>query len=104
MSTRRCFHLTCILLFVAIIVVPTSHTQGVVIPDLKERLEKGLRATQPDHFAFIDQIVSLVDSDQLPIRIVNAAFQWSRKRKPYNPFPYFEKAVRILAEREDIVI
>ena len=83
---------------------PLSSCNAAEVADLKEQLEKGLRATRPDQAAFIDKIVKLVAQDRLPRRIVNASFSWARKRRPSYHFPFFERALRILAAREGIKI
>ncbi|HAY79034.1 MAG TPA: hypothetical protein DCY79_04435 [Planctomycetaceae bacterium] len=74
------------------------------VADLKEQLEKGLRATQPGQVAFVNKIVQMVKQNRLPRRIVNASFNWARKRRPSYPFPFFERAIRTLAAREGINI
>lgn len=83
---------------------PAESCSAAEVADLKEQLEKGLRATRPEQIEFIDKIVSLVAKEKLPRRIVNASFSWARKRRPSYPFPFFEQALRILAAREGIKI
>ena len=71
---------------------------------LKQQLQFGLRARTPEEFAYIDTIVQLVETNVLPRDLVNMAFLWARKKKGRYPYPYFSRALVILAEREGIVI
>jgi hypothetical protein len=64
---------------------------------LRQELESGLKARQPQEFTFIAHVVELVDSGNLPLDIVKGTFHWSRKRNPRIPFPYFEQALRLRA-------
>ena len=70
---------------------------------LKQQLQFGLRARTPQEFAYIDTIVDLVERKILPRDLVNMAFLWARKKGRY-PYPYFSRALVILAERDGIVI
>lgn len=69
---------------------------------LREQLKNGLRATRPEELQFVEKVVTFVEAGQLSIRTVNAAFDWARKRRPDYPFPYFERALRVLAAREGV--
>lgn len=72
--------------------------------ELKDQLNFGLRTFTPGQKAFIDGVVARVDNGELPRAMVNVVFVWSRKRKPTFPFPYFEIAMRLLAERRGVVL
>lgn len=72
--------------------------QAIEVADLKERLEKDLRARRPSEFAFVDRVVELVNQGDLPLALVNTTYLWARPKKPY-PFPYFERALRIRTQR-----
>ncbi len=80
-----------------------TNTIAAKVADLKKQLEAGLRARRPAEFAFIAKVVELVESDVLPRKLVNNTFLWARKKKPY-PFPYFKRALRILAAKLGISI
>jgi hypothetical protein len=69
--------------------------------DLRIQLEKGLKARLPREFAFIDHVIGMVDSNQLPRDLVQSTFLWARAKKPY-PFPYFENGLRLRAARQGI--
>jgi len=79
---------------------------AVEVADLKEQLENGLKARLPADFAFISKVVTLVEQDKLPLDMVKAVFQWSRKKGAANnyPFPYFQRALKIRAKKLGIVI
>ena len=72
--------------------------------ELKDQLYFGLRTFLPEQQAFVDDIVARVDSGELPRSLVNVVFVWSRKRKPKIPFPYFEIAMRLLAEKRGVIL
>jgi len=79
---------------------PTPGVSGPAV-DLRIQLEKGLKARLPREFDFIEQVVHLVDTDQLPRDLVESTFLWARAKKPY-PFPYFETGLRVRAARRGI--
>jgi hypothetical protein len=67
-------------------------------PDLKTTLEKGLRARRPVEFAFIAQVMELVDDGTLPRSVVESTFLWARKKRPY-PYPFFEQGLKERAKK-----
>ncbi len=71
---------------------------------LRQTLTKGLKAVRPDQQEFIDHVVDLVESHKLPVSLVYAAVDWSRKRRSDYPFPYFVYALKTLAGRHNIVV
>ena len=78
----------------------------VEVGDLKDQLEKGLKARLPTDFAFIAKVILLVKTNKLPLPVVKAVFQWARERgaKTNYPFPYFERALKIRAKKLGIII
>ena len=66
---------------------------GVTGLDLKSQLEKGLRARRPVEFAYIAQVVQLVESGDLPRSLVDTTFVWARKQKRH-PLQYFQFALQ----------
>lgn len=70
---------------------------------LKDLLAKELKARRPQEFAFIDQVVQMVEQKQLPIKLVRASLLWSRNKRPY-PMIYFEQSLRRQAARAGIII
>lgn len=70
--------------------------------ELKDQLRYGLRVAFPNQEAFINEVVTKVDSGELSRAMVNVVFVWARKRNPRIPFPYFESVLRLLAERRGV--
>jgi hypothetical protein len=73
------------------------------VADLKTQLNSGLKCRRPEEFAFIDQIVLMVNNLQLSEELVKSTFLWARRKKPY-PFIYFERAIRERAAEGGVVI
>ncbi|MFI4874379.1 MAG: hypothetical protein ACIALR_03545 [Blastopirellula sp. JB062] len=71
---------------------------------LKDTLEKGLRARRPIEFEFIAEVVMLVDDGTLPRTLVMACFEYARRRDRYQPYRYFEPALRIQAKKLGVEI
>ena len=59
--------------------------------DLKDRLEKGLKARRPAEFKPIARVVELIEQKTLPSSLVDGTFLWAR-RKPKHPFRHSERA------------
>ncbi len=72
-----------------------------IVPDLKNQLEKGLKARLPREFEFIELVVGKVEANQLPLDLVTSTFLWARPKRPY-PFPYFERGLRLRAAQRGI--
>jgi hypothetical protein len=77
---------------------PPLNGGGVANLDLKTQLEKGLRARRPVEFAYIAQIVALVESGDLPESLVTSTFVWARK-KPTRRLQYFQFALQTRAKK-----
>ena len=69
--------------------------------DLKGQLEKGLRARRPVEFAYIAEIIQMIDDDELPRSLVETTFVWARK-KPSRQLQYFQFALRARASQMGI--
>jgi len=69
--------------------------------DLKDTLEKGLRARRPEEFHYIALVVEKVEQGKLPLDLVIGTFQWARQRAKHKnyPFPYFVRALRERAKK-----
>ncbi len=70
--------------------------------ELKDQLTFGLRVAFPEQQSFIDNVVARVDNGELPRAMVNVVFVWARKRNPKIPYPYFEIAMRVFADRRGV--
>jgi hypothetical protein len=72
------------------------------VVELKDQLYYGLRTFQPSQQAFLDQVVLKVENKELSRAFVNVVFVWAKKRNPNIPYPYFEIAMRLLAEKRGV--
>lgn len=66
---------------------------------LEDRLTTGLRARRPEEFAFIEEVAHLVRTGRLPAKVVDSTYLWAIQRQQKYPYPLFERALRIQAER-----
>jgi len=77
---------------------------GVDIADLQQQLESMLKARLPSEFEFIDRVVELVTEKKFSVGMVKSISQWAVRKNKKIPFPYFQRAMRILAERQGVDI
>ena len=77
---------------------PATNPTAAETADLKERLEKDLRARLPDEFAFIAKVVELVEAGTLPVDLVESTYLWARRQR-LHPFQHFERGLRVRAGR-----
>jgi hypothetical protein len=70
---------------------------GVSKLDLQSQLEKGLKARRPVEFAYLHQIVVLVESGKLPRSLVISTFGRARQR-PDRQLQYFQFALQARAK------
>ena len=73
---------------------PAGRTAG-----LEDRLKAGLRARLPAEEDFIERVVILVRAGRLPGKLVDSTYIWAIERRKEYPFPAFEKALRLAAEK-----
>ena len=66
---------------------------------LEDRLLTGLRVRRSDDAAFIETVVQRVNAGDLPRKLVDSTFMWAVRRRQKYPFPAFEQALRLQAER-----
>ncbi|MCO6454116.1 MAG: hypothetical protein J5I93_02270 [Pirellulaceae bacterium] len=69
------------------------------VANLKDTLEKGLKARRPEEFRFIARVVKLVEEDRLPLPLVLGTFKWARSRSSHVPYPYFKRGLEERAAR-----
>ena len=79
------------------------HSASAQVADLKQTLEKGLKARRPAEFAFIAKVVNLVNQKKLTLRLVLSTFKWARNKRPH-PYPYFQRAMRTQAAKLGVTI
>jgi hypothetical protein len=76
---------------------------GAVVPTLRQQLQTGLLARTPHEQEFVDQVVTMVDTGELPLSLVQSTFLWARRHRPY-PMQFFERALRVRASDVGITI
>ena len=75
---------------------------GVRVADLQDQLESGLKARLPAEFEFIAVVVQRVEDQQFSTGEVKSVFQWARRKNKRVPFPYLQRAMRIIAAQKDV--
>ncbi len=106
MSRRRRVCLVVGLLGLGVLALTSSQTISPVAraaktANLKDQLEKGLKARRPEEFAFLAKVVSRVANDTLPRSLVDSTFLWARKKGTgrIRPYQYFESGLKLRAKR-----
>lgn len=77
---------------------------GIIVADLEQQLTAGLKLRRDQEKAFVEAVISLVEQKRLPVSLVKSVFHWSRRKNPKVPYPYFERAMRLTAERIGVEI
>ncbi len=80
--------------------VADRHGQAADVAPLVDQLKAGLKARKPAEHLFIEQVGNLVKERVLPVSMVLGIFSYARKKHSRYPFPYFQQALRIRAEKE----
>lgn len=77
-------------------------------PTLRDRLVTGLQVRRPSEFAFIDAVIDTVERGDLPQKIVDGFFFWSRGKARARPgrrgIIYFQPALETQSRRLGIDI
>jgi hypothetical protein len=81
-----------------------EETANFEIQTLQQALEVGLKARQPQDFAFIGTVVALAQNGRLPLAMIETTFHWARRQHAYYPFPYFQQGLRIRARRIGVAL
>ena len=81
-----------------------ERSPGMDIVRLEDQLMNGLRVVTIEQRIYVSQIVAMVEAGLLPRAMVNVVYTWALKRNPKVPFPYFQVALRALAERRGIAV
>ncbi|MEI8367088.1 MAG: hypothetical protein WCJ31_01550 [Planctomycetia bacterium] len=71
---------------------------------LESRLTTGLKARRPEDVEFVERVAEMVRTGQLPAKVVDSTFLWAIRRGRSYPFPAFQRALRIQADRLGITI
>jgi hypothetical protein len=82
----------------------TESQGGIIVADLEEQLFAGLKLRRDEEKAFVAAVINLVETKRLPVSLVKSVFHWARRKNSKTPFPYFERAMRLTAERIGVEI
>lgn len=76
-----------------------SGSIGAQVADLKDQLEKGLKARRPEEFQFVATVLQKVQSGELPVSVVRSTLIYVRKERKKEKilFPYFQQALKVRA-------
>ena len=69
------------------------------VMSLEDRLTMGLKVRRPVDVAFVEQVATLVQQGKLPHKLVDSTYLWAVKRRHSYPFPAFQQALRLQADR-----
>jgi hypothetical protein len=64
------------------------------VANLSETLRFALRCRRPVEFQFVALVVEKVEDKELPLDMVLSMLQYARKRRPSQPFPYFQAGMK----------
>ena len=82
----------------------TESQGGILVADLEQQLMAGLNIRREEEKKFVNAVISLVEAKRIPVSLVKSVFHWSRRKNPKVPYPYFERAMRLTAEKINVVI
>lgn len=77
--------------------------EGAVM-SLEDRLTMGLKVRRPVDVAFVEQVATLVQQGKLPHKLVDSTYLWAVKRRQSYPFPAFQQALRLQADRLGVTL
>jgi len=71
----------------------------------EQQLNAILKTRREEERQFINQLVTRVREGKLPSKLIQTSFRWVQKKRPQTNFPfiYFEKVLRLQADRAGIV-
>ncbi len=70
------------------------------------RLNALLKTRREEEKQFVSEVVNLVQQESIPKQLVDSSWIWVRTRRPFtnHPFIYFERVLRLQAEKLEIEI
>lgn len=74
------------------------------VASLEERLTAGLKVSAPADVAFCERVAELVRAGELPVQLVDSTYLWAVRRGRKYPFPAFERALRMKAEKLGVTL
>jgi len=92
-------------LVLALAAVPGTHARadepvgGGQVISLEDQLNTGLKTRRPEETEFVEGVARLVNEGKLPRKLVDSTFIWAVRRRQTYPFPAFERALRLQADR-----
>ncbi len=69
------------------------------IASLRDTLRAGLKCRRDEEFEFVDKVIELVIAGKLPTELVLNTMRYAQGKRTDIPFPYFEAALRLRAEK-----
>lgn len=66
---------------------------------LEDQLKTGLKVRRPEDAEFVADVARRVQDGSLPRKLVESTYTWAVRRRQKYPFPAFEQALRLQAER-----
>ena len=72
---------------------------GAQVISLEDQLNTGLKTRRPEETEFVEEVARLVNEGKLPRKLVDSTFMWAVRRRQTYPFPAFERALRLQADR-----
>jgi hypothetical protein len=74
------------------------------IVSLEDRLKAGLKVRAPADVAFCDRVIEAVRAGEIPAQVVDSTYLWAVRRGKKYPFPAFQQAIRVKAERLGVTL
>jgi hypothetical protein len=66
---------------------------------LEDQLKTGLKVRRPEDAEFVAEVARRVQDGSFPRKLVESTYTWAVRRRQKYPFPAFEHALRLQAER-----
>lgn len=85
-------------------VAATDSLDEAYFEQYEKQLNAILKTRRDEEKAFIKSVVEQIKAEKLSTRLVNTSFKWVRNKRPNvkNSFVYFERVLRILANRQGV--
>lgn len=74
------------------------------VVSLKDQLNAQLRTRRAVEKKFVDDVVNLVQTGRLPVKLVIETMQFSRRKPTRHPFQYFQRALSLRAARLGVTL
>ena len=68
------------------------------------KIKAGLRTTTIEEGGFVDRVVNMARAGKLPPDMVEATFQWARKKPFQHRFQYFKRGLTVRAAKAGIAL